>query len=172
MLVEDFNHTIDIWITALEQYSFGQLCIQPSPGSWSLGQVYMHLISATGYFIKQAKTCLSNNDHSTEEASPATKAMFLRNDLPDKIIEGPPSNALTPQPGSKQQLITGLMNLKDELTAVDALISESPFKGKTKHPGLHYFNAREWLQFAEMHLRHHLRQKKRIDDYLETTANI
>jgi hypothetical protein len=172
MLVEDVNHTIDTWITALEQYSFVQLCIQPSPGSWSLGQVYMHLINATGYFITQAKTCLSNNDHATEEASPAAKAMFLRNDLPDKIIEGPPSNALTTQPNSKQQLITGLMNLKDELTAVDALISESPFNGKTKHPGLHYFNAQQWLQFAEMHLRHHLRQKKRIDDYLKTTANI
>ena len=27
--------------------------------------------------------------------------------------------------------------------------------GKTKHPGLNYFTAKEWLQFAEMHLRHH-----------------
>ncbi len=172
MLAEDFNHTIDIWITALDQYSFGQLCIQPSPGSWSLGQVYIHLLNATGYFITQAKTCLSNNDHLTEETSPAAKAMFLRNDLPDTIIEGPPSNALTTQPHSKEQLITGLMHLKDEFTVVVALISASPFKGKTKHFGLHYFNAQDWLQFAEMHLRHHLRQKKRIDDYLKTAANI
>ena len=38
--------------------------------------------------------------------------------------------------------------------------------GKTRHPGLLYFNAVEWLQFAEMHLRHHFRQKKRIDEQL------
>jgi hypothetical protein len=46
-------------------------------------------------------------------------------------------------------------------------ITESPFGGKTKHPGLGYFSAHEWLQFADMHFRHHLRQKKRIDDFLE-----
>lgn len=50
---------------------------------------------------------------------------------------------------------------------VEMLISKSPFKGKTKHPGLDYFSAIEWLQFAEMHLRHHLRQKKRIDHFLK-----
>ena len=40
------------------------------------------------------------------------------------------------------------------------------FNGKAKHPGLNYLNASEWLQFADMHMRHHLRQKKRIDDFL------
>jgi hypothetical protein len=39
--------------------------------------------------------------------------------------------------------------------------------GKTKHPGSNYFTAKEWLQFAEIHLRHHLKQKKRIDDFFE-----
>ncbi|HEV9036934.1 MAG TPA: hypothetical protein VGQ51_09945 [Puia sp.] len=40
---------------------------------------------------------------------------------------------------------------------------QGPATGKTRHPGLHYFNSLEWLQFAEMHMRHHFRQKKRID---------
>src|SRR3954466_3616283 len=104
MLVEDFNRTIEVWINALDQYSFEQLCMQPAPGSWSLGQVYMHLINATRYFITQANTCLSTNDNAMEESSPAAKAMFSNNELPDKVLEGPPSNALTRQPGSKQQL--------------------------------------------------------------------
>ena len=172
MLVEEFNRTIDSWINALDHYSFDQLCMQPAPGSWSLGQVYMHLIDATGYFITQVNTCLSNNDNMTESASPAAIRMFSNNEFPDKILEGPPSNALTPQPVSKQQLLTGLLNLQDEITAISIRISESPSKGKTKHPGLHYFNAREWLQFAEMHFRHHVRQKQRIDDYLKAIAVI
>jgi len=45
------------------------------------------------------------------------------------------------------------------------LISKSNHKGKTKHPGLNYFSADEWFRFAEMHFRHHERQKKRIDDF-------
>lgn len=47
MLIEDFNRTIDIWIKQLDQYSFKQLRAKPSPTSWSLGQVYIHLIDET-----------------------------------------------------------------------------------------------------------------------------
>jgi hypothetical protein len=51
------------------------------------------------------------------------------------------------------------------------LITQSPYKGKTKHPGLHYFNADEWLQFADMHFRHHVKQKKKIDDFLRISGH-
>ena len=50
------------------------------------------------------------------------------------------------------------------------LMTARKYKGKTKHPGLGYFSAEEWLQFAEMHFRHHLRQKKRIDEFLKMDA--
>jgi hypothetical protein len=44
-------------------------------------------------------------------------------------------------------------------------------KGKTRHPGLLYFSAPEWLQFAEMHLRHHFLQKQRIDAFLSQESS-
>ena len=47
-----------------------------------------------------------------------------------------------------------------------AQIENNKSRGKTKHPGFNYFNAIEWLQFAEMHLRHHLKQKERIEKNL------
>jgi hypothetical protein len=50
---------------------------------------------------------------------------------------------------------------------MNVTILKSPFHGKTKHPGLGFFNANEWLQFAEMHLRHHLKQKERIEEFLK-----
>lgn len=167
MLIEDLNHTIDIWINELEQYNFMQLCAKPSPNSWSLGQVYLHLIADTDYYIEQIKICVYTNDNVIEEASPVAKKMFLNNDFPDEVIEGAPSNSGIPQPDNKEQLMVCLMNLKDEITVVEISISKSPYNGKTKHPGLNYFNANEWLQFAEMHFRHHLRQKKRIDNFLK-----
>lgn len=168
MLLENFNHTINIWITALQQYHFSQLCTKPFEKSWSPGQLYLHLIEDTNYYIEQIKLCVSSNDNEMEETSQFAKTMFLNNDFPYEVIEGAPDNAFIQQPGSKEQLMNDLMNLKNEMNAVAILISKSPFKGKTKHPGLNYFNAEEWLQFAEMHFRHHLRQKKRIDDFLNS----
>ena len=144
------------------------MCAKPSPSSWSLGQLYIHLTEDTNYYIEQIKICVNNNDNANEEAFPFAKKMFLNNGFPDEVIEGAPANSLIPQPGSTEELVNGLMALKYEMNNTAILISNSSFKGKTKHPGLNYFNAAEWLQFAEMHFRHHLMQKKRIDDFLKT----
>lgn len=167
MLIENFNHSINTWITALEQYDIIQLSIKSNPASWSLGQLYIHLIQDTNYYLEQIKICVSTNDNANGEMSPFAKTIFLNNDFPNEQIEGAPANAGIPQPGSKAQLMNGLMHVKNEMNDAGRLISKSVLKGKTKHPGLGYFNAAEWLQFAEMHFRHHLRQKKRIDDFLK-----
>jgi DinB superfamily len=167
---KEFDQTIDEWIKELERYSFTQLSAKPSSTSWSLGQLYMHLIQATHFFVKQIQISTSNNDNINEEAFAVAKTMFRNNDFPDAILEGPPSNAATPQPVSKEQLIKELTHLKDEINKAEDLILKSQFKGKTKHFGLGYFTASEWLQFAEMHFRHHLRQKKRLDDFLKENS--
>lgn len=166
MRMKAINHTIDTWIRELDQYNFTRLCTKPAPNSWSLGQLYIHLIEDTNYYLEQIKICVSADDHATEEAAPAAKTMFHNNDFPDEAIEGAPANAYIPQPDNKEQLMGRLLNLKEAIQQAGKLISTSSYKGKTKHPGLGYFNANEWLQFAEMHFRHHRRQKKRIDDFL------
>ncbi|QNF32240.1 DinB family protein [Adhaeribacter swui] len=164
----DFNRTVDYWLAALEPYSLAQLCAQPSPGSWSLGQLYLHLINDTTFFIDQIKTCVVTNDHADQEASLFAQTLFRNNAFPDEVIEGSPENAFIPQPTSKEQLRHRLQDLKVAMNQAAALLQNSAFKGKTKHPGLNYFNAAEWLQFAEMHFRHHLRQKQRIDLFLQS----
>ena len=169
MKINDLDQSIDSWIKGLEQYDFIQLCAKPSPTSWSLGQVCMHLIENTNYYVDQIKMCVSTNDNIMGEASPEAKTMFLNNEFPDEVIEGPPENLDTPQPDNKEQLMRSLLNLKKDINHVEMLILNSPYRGKTKHPGLNYFDAREWFQFADMHFRHHLRQKKRIEMFLEIT---
>jgi hypothetical protein len=171
MLNEDLNHTIDFWITELDQYKFSQLCAKPSANSWSIGQVYMHLIDDTNYYIEQIKTCLSVNEHAVGEAAPDAKIMFLNNEFPDEILEGAPANSCMAQPESKNQLRNDLLNIKVEMNKLWKLIEENSPKGKTEHPGLGFFGAREWFQFADMHFRHHMRQKKRIDSFLKEMHN-
>jgi hypothetical protein len=172
MSVDSFNHTISFWLTALNHYTFAQLLLKPSPTSWSLGQLYMHLIENTDWFFDQCKTCMSCNDNHDKKASTAGKKMLLNNEFPDIQMEGPPDNDFTPQPKSKKAIYNDLIRQKDEVATLARLIRTASFKGKTQHPGLQYFNASEWFQFAEMHLRHHLRQKKRIDEFLKSQGEI
>ena len=166
MITEALDQTITGWIKSLDHYTLPELCNKPSPAGWSLGQVYFHLIDNTWYYLEEAKICLSSDDHSHEQALPEGTAMLTKNEFPDTIIEGPDTNIHIPQPYSKEELKNALSQIKDEITSLAVLISNSYYKGKTKHPGLGYFGAYDWLQFADMHFRHHLRQKKRIDEFL------
>jgi hypothetical protein len=166
MMIQNFNQTVDYLINELEQYDFNCLCAKPSADSWSLGQMYLHLIYDTTFFIQQIEICISNNDHAIEEASSHAKELFRNDAFPDERIEGAPSNAYIPQPESKEQLMNGLTDMRSHMNRLASMISETSFNGKAKHPGLDYFNAAQWLQFADMHLRHHLKQKKRLDAFL------
>ena len=163
----DFDQIISLWLENLEQYEFIQLLSKPTATSWSMGQLYTHLIQSTRFFIKQVRIASSNNDNRNQEAYAAAKIMFSNNELPDTLLEGPPSNATTPQPVTKENLKTELLELKEKIKTAEAIALKSQFTGKTKHFGLGYFTADEWLQFAEMHLRHHLRQKRRLDEFLK-----
>ena len=167
MLIENFRNTLDIWIKELNNYDFTSLQTKPSTASWSLGQLYIHLIEETNYYIKQINICLTSNKNKVNQSTTEAKTMFSNNCFPDERIEGAPQHRFIQQPANKEQLARDLVHLKDVIDTIELLMSKSIFKGKTKHPGLGYFNASEWLQFAEMHLRHHLRQKKRIDDFLK-----
>lgn len=167
MLSDDFKNTIDIWIKDVEQNSFEQICTKPAQNSWSLGQVCIHLIDSTNYFLEQITICLSNNENAKEEMAANAKTIFFNNEFPNDLIEGPSSNNETLQPNSKEEILSAFAKIKETFMYSEAQISNSVFNGKTKHPGLNYFNAKEWLQFAEMHFRHHLRQSNRIKTFLK-----
>ena len=90
MISQSFHHAIDFWISALDNYSISQLLTKSSPSSWSIGQVYMHLIENTDWFFDQVRFCISSNDNSDKESSPEGKQMLLNNEFPDTQLQGPP----------------------------------------------------------------------------------
>ena len=166
-LLEEFNQAIDIWIAELPPYEFDQILIKPDPESWSLGQVYKHLIHETGYYMEQIETCMKNNENSSGEMTEEAKAMFRNNEFPDERITGDvQSAAKVTQPSGITEILNEMQSLIIKMNELWNDILRSRSSGKTRHPGLGYFNAREWFRFAGMHLRHHLRQKRRIDDFL------
>ena len=158
-----FNQTIGTWIAYLDDYTLDMLCQRPAEGAWSLGRMYLHLIDDTHFYVGQMKTALTNTDHSDGKMSESAKIMLVNNAFPDALLTNPSNTPDGRQPASKAALAEGLLAIQAE---VNGLLSAHDFtaaKGKAEHPGFRYLSALEWLQFAEMHLRHHFRQKERID---------
>lgn len=165
-IIKQFNGTINQWLAYLNDYTLEELHMQPQPRSWSVGQVYTHIISETEYFISQAKECLTHNNDSDKQMHAHAVAMFAANSFPDIKIEGPATGKQIPQPPNKEDITKALHLLLQEANEVYSKLILSNATGKTRHPGLLYFNGAEWLQFADMHMRHHIEQKERIDTEL------
>lgn len=166
----NFEETINTWITSLSNLDLNALTTKSSAASWSMGQLYQHLINDTNFYIEQVKACLTSNENSDEEAAPFAKQLFQNNAFPDMQIEGAASNALIPQPASKEKLLAELGMIKLELNHLLIKVRQSEYNGKTQHPGLGYFNAEEWLQFTDIHFRHHLKQKNKIEAFLQAMS--
>ena len=168
MIIDDFNTTIDTWIKDLDRYSLYELSARSDPRGWSLGQVYMHLIEETKYYMEQMDSCLRYNENALEQMDDRGKVMFANNSFPDRRIKGDPFiSEKVPQPQSKSQLQKDMLQLKHEMNEIGSKVISSETVGKTAHPGHGYFSAGEWLQYAEMHMRHHLKQKGRLEEELK-----
>jgi hypothetical protein len=112
------------------------------------------------------RLALTSDTDGEKDMHADAKAIFRNNGFPDTLITGPATDDTVPQPKSKDELKQSLVSTKQEANRLSTTFDLSASTGKVQHPGLLFFSALEWLQFAEMHLRHHFRQKKRIDDTL------
>ncbi|HXS57709.1 MAG TPA: DinB family protein [Hanamia sp.] len=162
MQVHDFDKTIDIWIASLNGCTNKQLLFKVSHG-WSYGQLINHLIENTEFCLSNANICISGNENADEKRSPSAENIFANNQLPNIDIKGPASNDSTPQPDDVESLKRKMTALKLEMNSLLEKILSTQFSGKTQHPGLGFFDASEWLQFAQIHLRHHFKHKDKFE---------
>jgi hypothetical protein len=155
---------ISLWENDLKNYSIEQLTQTVGEG-WTLGQVYIHLIKATtGYHLAQIETCMASNENKYKFKNFKGFMVYnIINGFPPIKIAVPPSDAYTPmQPTSIQEIADGLNLAKNKVNEIKLRLETCTAKGKTKHPGLSYLNAKEWYRLIALHFTHHLRQKETI----------
>jgi len=163
-----FEKTARLWLVALNDYTDERFARQPE-GQWSIGQVYYHLVTGTERFhLRACRKCLEHRAEIVEGGKTLPgKIVFLLGSFPPAKIRVPPSDDYTPkQPQSRAEMREGLLKLIETMRALAPQIDHAPPAQKCKHPALGMLNAEEWYGLIEMHFRHHLRQKKRLDKFL------
>jgi len=164
-----FEKTSGIWLASKNKYSEEQFAGKPDANSWSIGQVYNHLVAGTRlYHLQQIAQCLDGRqvERNGKMKFPG-KVVFFLGSIPPMRIKVPPSETYTPkQPPNIDLMKTGLVKLAKMMQETEQKLSGASEISKTAHPAFGFLNAREWFQLIEMHFRHHLRQKERIDRFL------
>jgi hypothetical protein len=156
---------------ALERYTPEQLQYKSAPDQWSIGQMYSHVImAALFFFIDNAEKCLKNHKTGTGDKTRMGKIMFLFGSFPPMRFKMPKRIAVEPhQPKNLQEIREGLDNLLARMEEVkQRLDTDFDPEKKRENPVFGWLNALEWWQLMEMHFRHHLRQKNRIDKAIRT----
>jgi hypothetical protein len=168
-LFYQFEKTARFWLVSLNAYTEEQFARQPGETQWSIGQVYYHLIVGTEKFhLRAIRKCLEHRGEIVEggKTLPGKIVFLLGSFLPVKI-HVPPSDDYTPkQPQSRAEMQEGLRKLIETMRGLAPQIDHASPVQKSKHPALGMLNADEWYRLIEIHFRHHLRQKKRLDKFL------
>lgn len=159
---EHFLEDLDNWQKIVRDHTLSQLQKQPDPAQWSLGQVVAHVIEVTAWYFLQARKALVDTQNTQKSKSATSTEWFAANSFADERFKGPEDSDEPSQPISVNDLVAQLESLKREVLEMADAISKSGSKGKAEHPGHQFLTALEWFQFAEMHCRHHFRQKERI----------
>ena len=158
-----------IWKTALDGYTEDSFLWRISEESWSIGQVYNHLLVRTiQHPLKQAQICLNSNENSHKGKTIRGKTVMGLNWFPPVKLKTSPSPEFIPkQPSDRMEVKIALQKL---ILNIDELVSEiekSMSKGKTYHSAFGYLSAAEWCQYIKLNFQHHLHQKARIDKCLK-----
>lgn len=155
------------YIIEIDKYAWEQFNRKPSPESWSLGEMYSHVIN-TGFLQMQSlHACLQAPANRSAKKTIVGKIVYLVGGIPPVKAKVPKSAEGTASvPGSKQELIDGMARLRRQMEEALPLVKDASPDRKVEHPYFGYINAKEWYHHIVMHVAHHLRQKKRIDAFL------
>ncbi|MES2732151.1 MAG: DinB family protein [Bacteroidota bacterium] len=159
----------------LSRYSDEQFNSQRDELTWSVGQMYEHLLSS-GYqlFFKKIKACLSQQHGSWEgEKNKDGARIFASGSFPPIKIKIPEA-WLGPSPVAKPRdtYQASLLQFLSEARQLGSEIAQGDTGYKTNHVALGMLTASEWFQMIEIHFRHHLRQKNELDEYLRALTEI
>ena len=152
------------WLKELDYYGKNQFKKKLTDKSWSIGQIYDHLlIYSQEIHIKNIQECLSNKDLNVNEGKTIKGFFFFLfgGYLPFKYKSNP---YLEPQqPLSTEKVKDDFYRFLKLIYKVAKDIDYKKPSSKVKHPTLGYLTAYEWFCLIEMHFKHHLIQKGKID---------
>jgi hypothetical protein len=162
-IYKSITKIVDSYKARLSAIGEEDFTITPPLGGWSFSEVYSHIFDSSLLSLMALRNSI-NGEGKDESTHFAVKLILLFGTLP---------------PGKKYEVPSKLMNrvkkinlieaqqfikdFEDEIAKLYPHIKGANPRMKVKHPRMGYLNAKQWLRFIEIHLKHHLKQINRIE---------
>jgi len=158
---------LDTYRNWLDKVSDERFTETPPAGEWSYAEVYSHIMQATLASTIALERCTMKSCKPTNQKTNwLGKAVLLFGMLPPvktkepaKVAEKMPALKI-----SKEEARNYIIKCRQRLDDMVEKIQSAENDGRVKHPRLGMLNAGQWLKFIRIHLVHHLKQLKRIEN--------
>lgn len=167
MNIHDINKNISlnlkVYQEILKNVPEDEFFRSPQIGSWSVSEVYCHIIHVTTVSLLAIEKCLHGKQMRSSSSLPfITKIIFLFGQFPPIKLKAPENIAAKTKKIEKEEARNGLIKVIQRLDSTVARLSKSSSNCRISHPKLGMLNSYEWLRFIDIHNKHHLKQIKKI----------
>jgi len=157
------NHIISSYKSKLSFYTDDIFELTPPIGGWSYSEVYAHIFDASLLSLISLDDSITGKGEK-EPTHFIVKLILLLGSLPPaKKYKVPKRLAARVKKINKPEALDFIIEFETALKKYYPKIATADLQLKTKHPRLGYLNAKQWLRFIEIHLKHHLKQLERIE---------
>lgn len=172
-LIKKFNLRVNRWLLDLNAMSESSLEINPRSGSWSIAEVYDHIIRvARTYQIPNLKKSITEEATQKKRKNMLGYAIFnigirrkvsiKMEDFPLKLVED-----FTPIKKNKAELVLDFKKFIKEVNELEAVLLADK-KRKQYHPMFGDISTLNWFALIEIHMQHHENQKNKIKKHIDT----
>ncbi len=145
---------------------FGSANFQLAPpiSGWSYSEVYSHIFDSSLLSVMAMNNCIKGEGEQKPTHFLVKVILFFGMLPPGKKYKVPAKIADRVKKitvSAAQQFIT---DFELQLAQAYPKVKNANPKIKAKHPVIGYLNAKQWLRFIEIHLKHHYKQLIRIEN--------
>ena len=135
----------------------------PADGGWSYAEVYSHIFDLSILSLEAIDRCLSPDAKQRKTPFITKLILFFGMFPPAMKFKVPKQFESRVKKISIPEAKALMESFEDKLQQYPMRVAQAASDAKAGHPRLGYMNAAQWMRFIEIHLKHHLKQLKRID---------
>lgn len=158
------NKLLDFYENYLQTVNEDTFLISPKQGGWSFAEIYSHILYVNHVSAIAIENCLNKTAHiKTEKPGWRVRLIFFLGMLPPVKIKAPTGVAEKSKKISKEEASNQLITFRKKMELLYPQFKRFDANYKIKHPRLGYLDAKDWLRFAVVHTKHHVKQISRLE---------
>lgn len=135
----------------------------PAAGGWSYSEVYSHIFDASILSLQAAASCKTDGELNKQTSFVVKVVLFFGTFPPAARYKVPKILESRVHKISPEEATVLMHSFLVKLEKYAPVILHSGNNLKVKHPRLGFLNASQWMRFILIHLKHHLKQLRRIE---------